>query len=39
MTISEGQMMIPPKKEGQLYDAQCCMKEHDLLDLIVKEFI
>ena len=30
-------MMIPPKKEGQLYDAQCCMKEHDLHDVIVKE--
>ena len=39
MTISGGQMMIPPKKEGQLYDAQCCMKEHDLHDIIVKEFI
>ena len=39
MTISGGQMMNPPKKEGQLYDAQCSMKKHDLHDVIVKEFI
>ena len=31
--------MIPPKKRGQLYDAQCSMEEHGLHDVIVKELI